>query len=65
VEPLSNLIASGQVNAGDVIRVNYNPKGDRMTFSTTAQAPGGLAFRAPDNSLCVRQAADIADGTAA
>jgi ATP-dependent Clp protease ATP-binding subunit ClpB len=38
VEPLSNLIASGQVGAGDVIRVNYSPQLDRMTFSAAAQA---------------------------
>jgi ATP-dependent Clp protease ATP-binding subunit ClpB len=38
VEPLSNLIASGQVSAGDVIRVNYSPKLERMTFTAAAQA---------------------------
>jgi ATP-dependent Clp protease ATP-binding subunit ClpB len=37
VEPLSNLIASGQVSSGDVIRVNYSPKLERMTFSAAAQ----------------------------
>jgi ATP-dependent Clp protease ATP-binding subunit ClpA len=47
VEPLSNLIASGQVGAGDVIRVNYSPKLERMTFSTPAQAPAGHAFSQP------------------
>jgi ATP-dependent Clp protease ATP-binding subunit ClpA len=38
VEPLANLIASGQVSAGDVISVNYSPKLDRMTFSAAIQA---------------------------
>jgi ATP-dependent Clp protease ATP-binding subunit ClpA len=63
VEPLSNLVASGQVGAGDVIRVNYSPKLDRMTFSIAAPAPGGQAF-VPGNSLCAPPAG-IADGTAA
>jgi ATP-dependent Clp protease ATP-binding subunit ClpB len=65
VEPLSNLIASGQVHAGDVIRVNYSPKLDRMTFSTAAQAPGADTLGHPNHRLCSQQASGIADGTAA
>jgi ATP-dependent Clp protease ATP-binding subunit ClpB len=69
VEPLSNLIASGQVGAGDVIRVNYSPKFERMTFSTTAQAPGVRAFSQPAGYPSAPQAADsaasIVEGTAA
>ena len=65
VEPLSNLIASGQVAAGDVIRVNYSPKLDRMTFSTSAQAPAALACRQPAAMPSVPRPAALADGSAA
>jgi ATP-dependent Clp protease ATP-binding subunit ClpB len=32
VDPLSNLVASGQVLRGDLIRVDYDPDCDRVTF---------------------------------
>jgi ATP-dependent Clp protease ATP-binding subunit ClpB len=32
VHPLSNLIASGQVNGGDLIRVDYDVDGPQLTF---------------------------------
>ena len=33
VYPLSNLIATGQIGLGDVIKIDLGPEGDRLTFS--------------------------------
>ena len=43
VDPLSNLIASGQVRSGDLIRVDYDAGCDRVTFFKEAE---GMPFRA-------------------
>ena len=32
VYPLSNLIATGQINQGDIVRVDLSPEGSRLTF---------------------------------
>jgi ATP-dependent Clp protease ATP-binding subunit ClpB len=54
VFPLSNLIATGQINQADVIKVDLNSTGDKLTFSKerlmpnfTLETPGvvGLANR--------------------
>jgi ATP-dependent Clp protease ATP-binding subunit ClpA len=54
VFPLSNLIATGQINQADVIKVDLNSTGDKLTFSKerlmpnfTLETPGvvGLATR--------------------
>jgi ATP-dependent Clp protease ATP-binding subunit ClpA len=37
VQPLSNLLASGQVSGGDLIHVGYEPTGDRVTFFKQAE----------------------------
>ena len=37
VHPLSNLIASGQVRGGDLIRVDYDTARDRLTFFKDAE----------------------------
>ena len=33
VHPLSNLLATGQINLGDVIKVDVGPSGSKLTFS--------------------------------
>ena len=38
VNPLSNLVASGQVRRGDLIRVDYDPGCDRVTFFKEAES---------------------------
>jgi ATP-dependent Clp protease ATP-binding subunit ClpB len=38
VNPLSNLVASGQVCRGDLIRVDYDPSCDRVTFFKEAES---------------------------
>ena len=43
VNPLSNLLASGQVRQGDLIRVDYDPSCDRVTFFKEAES---MPFRA-------------------
>jgi len=37
VHPLSNLIATEQVQGGDMIRVDYSPSRMRLTFVTEAE----------------------------
>src|SRR5262245_31220094 len=39
VFPLSNLIATGQINQADVIRVDLNSTGDKLTFSKERLMP--------------------------
>jgi ATP-dependent Clp protease ATP-binding subunit ClpB len=45
VQPLSNLVASGQVRAGDWVRVDFDPLLSRMTFLKEAEGmhPGAMA----------------------
>ena len=43
VNPLSNLVASGQVCRGDLIRVDYDPSCDRVTFFKETE---NMSFRA-------------------
>jgi ATP-dependent Clp protease ATP-binding subunit ClpB len=43
VNPLSNLVASGQICRGDLIRVDYDPSCDRVTFFKEAEC---MPFRA-------------------
>jgi ATP-dependent Clp protease ATP-binding subunit ClpB len=38
VNPLANLVASGQVRGGDLIRVDYDPSCDRVTFFKEAES---------------------------
>ena len=42
-QPMSNLIATGQVRGGDLIRVDYEPAGAALTFQREAE---GLPVRA-------------------
>jgi len=37
LHPLSNLIASGQVHGGDLIRIDYDPEESRLTFIKEAE----------------------------
>ena len=37
VQPMSNLIASGQLREGDWVRADYDPAADRMAFSLQAE----------------------------
>lgn len=37
VEPIANLIASGQVREGDVLRIDFEPAGGRMLFIVEAE----------------------------
>ncbi len=37
VEPIANLIASGQVHQGDVLRIDFDPADDRMLFVVEAE----------------------------
>ena len=39
VFPLSNLIATGQISQGDVIKVDLNPEGQKMIFSRERAIP--------------------------
>ena len=38
VHPLSNLVATGQVRRGDLIRVDYDRNCDRVTFFKEAES---------------------------
>jgi ATP-dependent Clp protease ATP-binding subunit ClpA len=40
VFPLSNLIATGQINQGDVIKIGFNPENQKMTFARERAIPG-------------------------
>jgi len=37
VQPMSNLIASGQLREGDWVRADYDPRADRMAFRLEAE----------------------------
>jgi ATP-dependent Clp protease ATP-binding subunit ClpA len=39
VFPLSNLIATGQINQADVIKVDLNNEGDKLTFCKEREMP--------------------------
>jgi ATP-dependent Clp protease ATP-binding subunit ClpA len=40
VFPLSNLIATGQISQGDVIKIGFNPENQKMTFTRERAIPG-------------------------
>jgi ATP-dependent Clp protease ATP-binding subunit ClpB len=44
VQPMSNLIATDQVRGGDWIRVDYDPKAQRMTFVKEAEGMPAYAM---------------------
>jgi len=48
VHPLSNLMASGQVHGGDLVRVGYDPAADQLTFAIEEEemSAGAMAQRA-------------------
>src|SRR5437773_1160168 len=46
VYPLSNLIATGQIGMGDVIKIDLGTSGDKLTFSKERVIPG---FSLPDS----------------
>jgi ATP-dependent Clp protease ATP-binding subunit ClpB len=64
VYPLSNLIATGQIDLGDVVKIDLGPEGDRLTFSkeraVTAFPVGQLDNVTPfPNQLVARAGAKI------
>jgi ATP-dependent Clp protease ATP-binding subunit ClpB len=42
--PISNLIATGQVKTGDVLRVDYDPQGARMSFVRESEGTPAYAM---------------------
>ena len=46
VYPISNLIATGQIGLGDVIKIDLAPSGTKLTFSKERATPG---FSIPDS----------------
>ena len=46
VYPISNLIATGQIGLGDVIKIDLSPSGVKLTFSKERGTPG---FSLPDS----------------
>src|SRR5437763_5899331 len=44
--PISNLIATGQIGLGDVVKIDLAPSGTKLTFSKERGAPG---FNVPDS----------------
>jgi ATP-dependent Clp protease ATP-binding subunit ClpA len=52
VHPLSNLIATDQIRGGDLIRVDFDPAGSRMTFYKEAEdMPAYAMVQMVDTSL--------------
>ena len=50
VHPLSNLIASSQVDSGDLVRVDYDPASDCLIFVKEAGRNSRLDHGADDRS---------------
>jgi ATP-dependent Clp protease ATP-binding subunit ClpA len=64
VHPLSNLIASGQVRGGDLIRVDFDPGPGRLTFCKEAEdMPAYAMVQMVDSSIVPRVAATAAVST--
>jgi ATP-dependent Clp protease ATP-binding subunit ClpB len=52
VHPLSNLVATGQVRGGDLIRIDHDRAGDRLTFFKEAESmPFTAMAKMVDSSL--------------
>ena len=52
VHPLSNLIATGQVRGGDLLRIDYNPALSALTFFKDAEdMPAYVMARMVDTSI--------------
>jgi ATP-dependent Clp protease ATP-binding subunit ClpA len=52
VHPLSNLIATGQLRGGDLLRVDFNPAGGTLTFFKDAEdMPAYVMARMVDTSV--------------
>jgi hypothetical protein len=52
VHPLSNLIATGQVRGGDLLRVDFNPTLGALTFFKDAEdMPAYVMARMVDTSV--------------
>jgi ATP-dependent Clp protease ATP-binding subunit ClpA len=52
VHPLSNLIATGQVRGGDLLRVDFNPALEALTFFKDAEdMPAYVMARMVDTSI--------------
>ncbi len=57
VHPLANLIATGQIRGGDLIRVDYDERCSRLTFTTEAEdMPAYAMVQMADVSLTPAQA---------
>jgi ATP-dependent Clp protease ATP-binding subunit ClpB len=58
VHPMSNLIATGQVRGGDLLRVDFNPAGGALTFFKDAEdMPAYVMARMVDTSIVPTQGA--------
>jgi ATP-dependent Clp protease ATP-binding subunit ClpA len=54
VQPMSNLIATDQVRAGDLLRVDYDITGNQLTFTRDAEAlPIRAMAEMVDNSIVI------------
>ena len=52
VHPLSNLIATGQVRGGDLLRIDYSPALSALTFFKDAEdMPAYVMARMVDTSI--------------
>jgi ATP-dependent Clp protease ATP-binding subunit ClpB len=64
VSPLSNLIGSGQIAAGDLIEVGWNAAESRLTFSRAAQSlPAYSMAQMVDTSIAPERAARLGAAT--
>ena len=64
VSPLSNLIGSGQIAAGDLIEVGWNPAESRLTFFRSAQSlPAYSMAQMVDTSIAPERAARLGAAT--
>lgn len=65
VQPMSNLIATEQVRAGDWIRVDFDPEAQRMTFTKEAEGMPAYAMAELIEAPVSLSAAAQASGAAA
>jgi ATP-dependent Clp protease ATP-binding subunit ClpA len=63
VAPLSNLIATGQLRDGDVIRVDFDNTANRLTFLKEAEDVPAYAIRELVNPSLAPQAGVLSTGT--
>jgi ATP-dependent Clp protease ATP-binding subunit ClpA len=65
VQPMSNLIATDQVRGGDLIRVDFDPAGDRMMFRKEAEGMSVHAMAQMSDQSLVALAGAVGSGVPA